>query len=419
MMEYFLHFTQICFPLQSRALQPKSIRMPSSVIVSAKRTPVGSFGGSLSSLSAPRLGAAAIKAAVQAAGLKPEQIEEVIMGNAIPAGEGQAPARQAMLYADLPHSTAAMTINKVCGSGLKAVMLADQAIRCGDVQVLVAGGMESMSNAPYAMPMARTGYRMGNGLVEDLMIKDGLWDPYNNCHMGNIGEKCAVQYGVSRQAQDEYARQSYERAQRAIKEGRFKDEIIAVEIPPKKGPALFVDTDEEPPRGKPEKFMHLKPVFDKQGTITAANASTINDGAAAVVVMSDEKARELNVKPLVKIVAHVQISQDPAWFSTAPAAAIKKVLHKASLKISDIDLWEINEAFAVVSLWNNNELKLPPERVNVNGGAVALGHPIGASGARILVTLIHELIKRPQAKRGMASLCIGGGEAVAMIVEKL
>lgn len=393
--------------------------MTQAVIVSAKRTPVGSFLGSLASVPAPALGAVAIRAALEAVGLKPERVDEVIMGNVITAGEGQSPARQALLGAGLPAKTAALTVDKVCGSGLKSVMLADQAIRCGDAQIIVAGGMENMSMAPYALPKARAGYRMGHGHLEDLMIKDGLWDPYNHCHMGHLAEKCVAQYKVSREVQDEFAKESYRRALAAISQGKFKDEIAPVTVPQHKGEPLIVDTDEEPGRARLEKLGELSPAFDKNGTVTAGNASSINDGAAAVVVMAEEKAKEVGVKPMVKIVAHAQASQDPAWFTTAPAEAIKNVLAKAQLTASDIDLWEINEAFAVVSVVNNDRLKIPADKVNVNGGAVALGHPIGASGARILVTLIHEMLRRPKARRGVASLCIGGGEAVAMIVEKL
>lgn len=392
--------------------------MKNSVIVAAKRTPIGSFSGVFASIPAPRLGAAAIKAVIDSAGIDPKAVEEVIMGNVITAGEGQAPARQALIYAGLPKETAALTVNKVCGSGLKAVMLADQAIRAGDASVVVAGGMENMSLAPYALDKARSGYRMGNGEIVDLMIKDGLWDPYGNKHMGVIGEKCAAEYNITRAEQDQYAAQSYTRAMTAISSGRFKDEIVAVEVASRKGSA-FVTTDEEPGRGDTAKLGELRAAFDKQGTITAGNASSINDGAAALLVMSEDKAKELKQKPLVRIVASAESSQDPDWFTTAPAAAMAKVLQKAGLTAKDIDLWEVNEAFAVVALVNNQKIGIPNDKVNVNGGAAALGHPIGASGARILVTLIHELLKRPEAKRGLASLCIGGGEAVAMIVEKI
>lgn len=392
--------------------------MSASVIVAAKRTPIASFSGAFAGVPAPKLGAAAIKAAVEASGIKATDIQEVIMGNVLPAGVGQAPARQALIHAGLPKETSALTINKVCGSGLKAVMLADQAIRAGDAEIVVAGGMENMSLAPYALEKARSGYRMGNGEIVDLMVKDGLWDPYSNRHMGLIGELCATECGFSRKDQDDYAVQSYERAMAAISSGKFKDEIVPVEVPGKKGVTL-VDTDEEPGRGDTAKLRDMRAAFDKNGTITAGNASSINDGAAAVVVVSEEKAKALGLKPLVKIVAQAQASQDPEWFTTAPAVAMEKVLKKAGLTAKDIDLWEVNEAFAVVSLANNQKIGIPNDKVNVNGGAVALGHPIGASGARILVTLIHEMLRRKDAKRGLASLCIGGGEAVAMIVEKI
>lgn len=393
--------------------------MSDVVIVGAKRTPLGSFQGALSTVPAPKLAATAISAALDMARVKPSDVEEVILGCVLPAGVGQSPARQALLAAGLPDSVAALTINKVCGSGLKAVMLASQAIRSGEAEVIIAGGMENMSLAPYALPRAREGYRMGHGEILDLMVHDGLWDPYHHCHMGNIGEKCAKEYGFSREEQDRFAAQSYRRAMSAIETGRFKGEIAAVSVPQRKGDPVTITTDEEPGHGRPDKLPSLRAVFDKNGSITAGNASSINDGAAALVVMSSDKARRLGVKPLVRIRAQAQASQAPDWFTTAPAHAMEKVLKKAGLNASDIDLWEVNEAFAVVSLFNNKALGIPEEKVNVNGGAIALGHPIGASGARILVTLIHELLKRPDAKTGLASLCIGGGEAVAMIIEKV
>lgn len=389
-----------------------------SVIVSAARTPIGSFMGSLSSLPATALGSVAIQGAVTRAGLKPEQVQEVIMGNVLTAAEGQSPARQALLGAGLPKSTEALTIGKVCGSGLKAVMLADQMIRTGDREVMVAGGMESMSQAPYALTKAREGYRMGDGKIVDTMVHDGLWDVYNDFHMGVAAEMCADKYKISRQAQDEYAAESYRRALSAIKEGKFKNEIVPVPVPQRKGQPLMVDTDEEPGRGNIEKLPGLRTAFKKEGTVTAGNASSINDGAAAVVVMSAKKAKALGLKPLAKIVAHEQASIEPEWFTMAPTAAMKKVLKKAGMKPEDIDLWEVNEAFAVVALANNQEVGISPDKVNVHGGAVALGHPIGASGARILVTLLNAMEDR-KARRGLASLCIGGGESVAMIVERL
>lgn len=386
-----------------------------SVILSAVRTPIGSFMGSLAEVPAPRLGAAAIKAAMSRAGIKPEMVQEVIMGNVLTAGIGQAPARQAAIYAGIPESVECLTINKVCGSGLKALMLADQAIRCGDGDVFVTGGQESMSQTPYALPKARGGYRMGNGELIDLMVHDGLWDVYNDFHMGLAGEMCAVEYEISREEQDKFAVESYKRAQAAIDSGAFKDEIVPVEIETRKG-NVTVDTDEEPSRVKFEKIPHLRPVFKKDGTITAANASTINDGAAAIVVTSEEWAKKNNMKPIARILAQTSHAQKPEWFTTAPSAAIRKVLANANLTIDDIDLFEINEAFSCVPMHSIMEHGIPYEKVNVNGGAVALGHPIGASGARILVTLIHALRKRG-LKRGLATLCIGGGEANALIVE--
>jgi acetyl-CoA C-acetyltransferase len=392
--------------------------MKETVIVGAKRTPIGSFGGALASVPAPKLGAIAIKAALEHAQVNPKEVNEVIMGNVLTSAEGQSPARQALIHAGLPHETAALTIGKVCGSGLKSVMLAEQAIRCGDADVIVAGGMENMSMTPYALEKARDGYRMGDGKVTDLMVRDGLWDAYGNCHMGSLAEKCAKEFQVTRETQDEFAMESYTRAQSAINGGKFKDEIAVVEVPQRRGDPVLVDKDEEPGRGNVVKLPKLRGAFEKDGSVTAGNASSINDGGAAVVVMSADKAKDMGVKPLVKIVAHAQASQDPSWFTTAPAVAMEKVLKKAELTSEDIDLWEVNEAFAVVSLVNNEKLNIPAKKCNVNGGAVALGHPIGASGTRILVTLIHELLKT-DAKRGLASLCIGGGEAVAMIIEKV
>lgn len=390
-----------------------------SVIVAAKRTPIGSFSGSLSTVPAPKLAATVIQDLVKQTGVSANEIESVVLGNVLQAGVGQSPARQALIFGGLPKKVSALTVNKVCGSGLKAVMLADQAIRCGDQTLAIAGGMENMSLAPYALPKARTGYRMGPGTLEDLMIKDGLWDPYSNQHMGAIGEVCAREYSISREQQDEYALQSYQRALAAQNSGRFQDEIVPVEVSDKRGNLNVVDNDEEPKKAKLEKLKELKTVFDKNGSITAGNASSLNDGAAGVMLVEESRAKELGLKPLVRIVASAESSQDPGWFTTAPASAMRAVLNKAGLEASDIDLWEVNEAFAVVSLYNNKELGITAEKCNVNGGAVALGHPIGASGARILVTLIHELLKREDARYGLASLCIGGGEAVAMIVEKV
>lgn len=391
--------------------------MTASVIVSAARTPVGSFQGIFSEVPAPQLGAAAIRAAVERAGLAPAQIQEVIMGCVLTAGLGQSPARQASLGARLPKETGVLTINKVCGSGLKAVMLADQMIRCGDSQVVVAGGMENMTRAPYLLMKARGGYRMGNAEMIDDMILDGLWDPYNNFHMGAAAEICATEFKYSREGQDQFAKESYERALAAIKSGAFKEEITPVVIPQKKGESLTVDTDEEPGRGNTAKLAGLRPAFDKNGTVTAGNASSINDGAAALVVMDTETAKKLGAPILGRITGHAGASQDPAWFTTAPVKAMENVFKKTGLSAKDIDLFEINEAFSCVTMVAINHFKIPRDKVNVNGGAVALGHPIGASGARILTTLLYEM-KRRNVKRGLATLCIGGGEAVAVIIER-
>lgn len=387
------------------------------VIVSAVRTPIGSFLGSLSSVPATKLGSLVIKEALNRANLDPELVDEVIMGNVLAAGEGQAPARQAALGAGLPQKTECMTINKVCGSGLKSVMLAAQAIMVGDADIIVAGGMESMSNVPYYLLNARNGFKMGHEKIVDGMIHDGLWDVYNDFHMGNAAELCASECNISRQEQDEFSILSYQRAQQAIKNKAFKDEIVPVEIPQRKGDPVIVSDDEEPMRVKFDKIPALKPVFKKDGSVTAANASSINDGAAAVVVMSEEKAHELGLKPLAKIVGQASAAKAPEWFTTAPADAIAKILKKANLKVDDIDLFEVNEAFAVVSLAVNQKAGLDINKVNINGGAVSLGHPIGASGTRILVTLLHALQSK-NLKRGLATLCIGGGEASALIVER-
>ena len=389
--------------------------MKKVVIVSAKRTPIGSFGGSLSSLSAAKLGSIAIKAAIDHIKLNPQFVDEVIFGNVLTAGQGQAPARQAALFAGLPEKTECLTINKMCGSGLKAVMLAQQAIALGDAEIIIAGGQESMSNAPFLLPKARFGYKIGNGEIVDSMVIDGLWDVYNNIHMGSCAESCARDFSFSRTELDEFATNSYKKAIQAQEEGKFKDEIVAVPVSVK-GKENLVDADEEPSKVNFDKLPKLKPVFEKNGVVTAANASSINDGAAALVVMSEEKAIEMGLTPLVEIIAHSSAAKAPIDFTTAPADAILKVLKKAGLTTGDIDIFEINEAFAVVSLAVNKILELDNSKVNVNGGAVALGHPIGASGGRILVTLIHEMKKR-NSKYGLASLCIGGGEASALIVK--
>jgi len=387
-----------------------------SVITAIARTAIGSFQGVLSSVPTVRLGAAVIKSAVERAGLMGEDIDEVIMGNVLSAGEGQAPARQAAIYAGLPDSVECMTINKVCGSGLKSVMLADQAIRCGDADVVVAGGMENMSLSPYYLMDARDGMRLGHKKVVDAIIGDGLWDPYGDMHMGNCAEVLAKEENFSREDQDAFAVESYRRSLEAIEIGYFKDEITPVEISQRKGDPIIIDTDEEPGRGKPEKIAKLRTAFEKDGTITAANASSINDGAAALVVMSAEKATELNSKPICKIVAQTSVAHEPLYFTTAPGKAITKVLDKAGHTINDIDLFEINEAFSSVALAAMQEHNIPHEKVNIFGGAVSMGHPIGASGTRILVTLISAL-KQKNKKLGLATLCIGGGEAAAVIVE--
>ena len=387
-----------------------------SVITAIARTAIGSFQGVLSSVPTVRLGAAVIKSAVERAGLMGEDIDEVIMGNVLSAGEGQAPARQAAIYAGLPDSVECMTINKVCGSGLKSVMLADQAIRCGDADVVVAGGMENMSLSPYYLMDARGGMRLGHKKVVDSIIGDGLWDPYGDMHMGNCAEVLAKEENFSREDQDAFAVESYRRSLEAIEIGYFKDEITPVEISQRKGDPIIIDTDEEPGRGKPEKIAKLRTAFEKDGTITAANASSINDGAAALVVMSAEKATELNSKPICKIVAQTSVAHEPLYFTTAPGKAITKVLDKAGHTINDIDLFEINEAFSNVALAAMREHNIPHEKVNIFGGAVSMGHPIGASGARILVTLISAL-KQKNKILGLATLCIGGGEAAAVIVE--
>ena len=387
------------------------------VIVSAARTPMGSFQGTLASVSAPQLGATAIRGALERAGLSGEQVSEVIMGCVLSAGVGQAPARQAALAAGLAQHTPCMTINKVCGSGLKAVMLAAQAIRCGDAEVVVAGGMENMSQAPYFMPKARDGFRMGHQQVLDGMIHDGLWDPYGDQHMGQFAELCAREKEIDRAAQDAFAKESYERALAAQAAGVFKKEIVPVSVPQRRGEPLIVDEDEEPGRGRVDKIPSLRPAFDRAGTVTAANASSINDGAAALVLTSAQFAAQHELPVIARLTATAQHAQAPEWFTTAPAEAITRLLERRRIGVGEVDLFEVNEAFAVVSLAVNQLAGLDPERVNVNGGAVSLGHPIGASGARILVTLLFAMQAR-EASRGVASLCIGGGEAVAVLVER-
>jgi acetyl-CoA C-acetyltransferase len=387
------------------------------MILSGARTPIGAFLGVLSEVPAPRLGAAAIKAALERARVPGERVGEVYMGCVLPAGQGQAPARQAAHHAGLPRSVGAVTVNKVCGSGLKAVLFGRNAIQTGEADLVVAGGMESMSQAPYLLLKGREGYRMGNGQIIDSMVTDGLWDPYGNVHMGDCGELCAREHQFSREEQDAYAAESYRRARRAQAEGKFKAEIVAVEVPQRKGPPRLVSEDESPAKGDPDKLASLRPAFQKEGTITAGNASSISDGAAALVLAGADTAEALGGKPLGRIVGAAGHAQDPQWFTTAPAGAIERLLGKVGWKVSDVDLWELNEAFAVVALVNNKKLGLDPRRVNVWGGAIALGHPIGASGARVLVTLLAALADSG-GKRGVASLCIGGGEGIAVAVER-
>ena len=387
-------------------------------IVGAARTPIGAFLGGLSTLPAPRLGAVAIRAALERARVEPGLVEEVFMGNVLSAGIGQAPARQASIYAGLPNSVPCTTVNKVCGSGLQAAVLAARALLVGDAELAVAGGMESMSNAPYYLPNARSGYRIGDGKLVDGMMYDGLWDPYNEYPMGKAGELCAREYGFGREAQDAFAAESYRRANHAIATGAFKAEIVPVSLPQKKGDPIIVDTDEEPGRGDPAKLPKLRPSFDAEGTITAGNASSIDDGAAAVVLATENAVKRHNLEPLARIVGWGVAAQAPEWFTTAPALAIERTLARTKLSTGDIDLWEVNEAFSCVTLACARLAGLDLERVNVRGGAVALGHPIGASGARVLVTLLHAL-KDLRARRGLATLCIGGGEAGAMVVERV
>jgi len=390
--------------------------MKNLVLLSAARTPIGSFLGKLSALPAPALGSAAIRAALERAGVAPGDVEQVVIGNVLQAGIGQAPARQASLGAGIPDTVPCVTVHKVCGSGMRAVMDVGNAIRAGEYEVAVAGGMESMSNAPYLLEKARTGLRMGNGTLVDSMIKDGLWDPYKDTHMGNCAELCVGKYRFTREEQDAFALESYRRAQGAAKSGLFSAEIAPVEVPQKKGDPMRVDADEEPFAAPLEKMPTLKPSFQKDGTVTAANASKLNDGAAAIVVASEEKAKAMGWKPIARIVAYTGVAQAPEWFTTAPVGAIQTLLKKAGLSVADVDLWEINEAFAAVAMAAIRELSLDPVRVNTRGGAVALGHPIGASGARILTTLVHAL-RKDGKKRGVAAICIGGGEATAMLVE--
>lgn len=392
--------------------------MKNPVIIDAVRTPIGSFGGSLSSFTAPELGAAVIAALIKRSGIDPAAIDEVVMGNVLSAGIGQAPARQATLKAGLHHKTPATTVNKVCASGMKAVMVAAGQIRTGEASVIAAGGMESMSNVPYYLPGYRNGGRLGHGQIVDGIIKDGLWDVYNDYHMGNAAELCARECNIGREAQDAYAVESYRRAQRARDEGRFAAEITKINVRDRKGTVTEVLHDEEIDKVNFDKIPTLKPVFEKDGTVTAANASTLNDGAAALLVADEEHAKTLGLKPIARILAQASAAKAPEWFTTAPNDAIRLAVQRAGLNLSDIDLFEINEAFSVVSLANNQLLDLDPATVNIWGGAVSLGHPIGCSGARIMVTLLHAL-KQTGGRYGCAGICNGGGGASAVVVEML
>ena len=392
--------------------------MQDAVILSAVRTPIGAFQGAFQSLQAHQLGAVAIRGAIEAADVPPEAVDQVNMGNVLTAGQGQAPARQAAIGAGLPISAGAITVNKVCGSGMRTVMIGANDLRCGDFSLVVAGGMESMSRAPYLLPGARDGLRMGNSSFIDSMITDGLWDPYGDKHMGNCAELCANEYSFSREEQDAYATASYQRARQAAENGGFDAEIVAVDVPQRKGDPVVVTADEDPFRVDLSRLSGLRPAFDREGSVTAGNASNLSDGASALVLASAARADELGAKPIARIVAQASFAQEPEWFTTAPVGAIKRVLDRAGLAAEDIDLFEINEAFAVVALACMKELGLDHDKVNVKGGAVSLGHPIGASGARIITTLLHAMAER-DAKLGCAGICIGGGEATALVVERL
>jgi acetyl-CoA C-acetyltransferase len=387
-------------------------------IVSAVRTPIGSFAGALAEVPATQLGAIAIKAALEKIKLNPAEVNEVFMGNVLQAGEGQAPATQASIKAGIPNTVPTTTVNKVCASGMKAIMWGAQSIQLGEADVIVAGGMENMSMVPYYLDKARKGYRLGNGTLIDGMVFDGLTDPFNHFHMGNAGELCAKECHITREEQDAYAITSYKRSAEAWKNGYFKNEVVPVEIPQRKGNPIVFAEDEEYKAVNFDKIPALSPVFQKDGTVTAANASTLNDGASAVVLMSKEKADKLGIKPLARIIGYGDAAQAPEWFTTAPSKALPKAIAMANLKITDIDFFEINEAFSVVALANNKELKLNPEKVNVHGGAVALGHPLGSSGSRIVVTLIN-VLKQHKGKYGAAGICNGGGGASAIVIENL
>ncbi len=387
-------------------------------IISAVRTPIGSFGGKLAGVSATRLGSTAMKGAIERSGIDPKDIDEVFMGNVLQANLGQAPARQAALFAGIGENVPCTTINKVCASGMKAIMFGAQSIMTGDNDVVVAGGMENMSAVPYYLDKARTGYRLGNGTLIDGLVNDGLTDVYNNYHMGSAAELCAKECGFSREEQDKYAIESYTRSAKAWETGKFADEIVPVEVPQRKGDPILMNEDEEYKNVKMDKISTLRPVFQKEGTVTAANASTLNDGAAALILMSKKKADELGLKPIAKIVSYADAAQAPEWFTTAPSKALPKAVDKADMKMEEIDYYELNEAFSVVALANNKEMKLNAGKVNVNGGAVSLGHPLGCSGARIIVTLIN-VLKQNKGKYGAAGICNGGGGASAMVIENI
>ena len=390
----------------------------SIVILAAARTPLGAFQGALASVPAHQLGSAVIRVTLTRARVAPDAVSDALLGNVLQAGQGQAPARQAALGAGLPASVRAVTISKVCGSGLQAIMQGAQALALGEATLVVAGGMENMSAAPYLLPKAREGYRLGNQQVIDSLVHDGLWDPYNNLHMGSCAEECATKYGFTREQQDAYAVASFQRANAAQKAGHFADEIASVEIPGRKGEPTRVEHDEGPAKVNYDKLPTLRPVFDKSGTITAANASTLNDGAAALVLATADQARAQNLPPIARLIAFGSHAQEPLWFTTAPVQAARTALDRAGWTAADVDLWEVNEAFSVVPMAFMQELAIPPEKVNVHGGAIALGHPIGASGARIVVTLLHALRQRG-LRRGVAAICIGGGEGLAVCLELL
>lgn len=387
-------------------------------VISAARTPVGSFQGQFSTVKAPLLGATAIRAALEKAEVKPDDIERCYMGNVLNAGIGQAPARQACIFAKLPESVPCITVSKVCGSGMESLIMAARTLAMGDADLLVAGGMENMTMTPYALPDARMGMRMGDKGVKDLMVFDGLWDPYGNQHMGMFAEKCAEKYGFTREAQDELAMNSYERAQAATADGTFNREIAPVEVPQRRGDPLIIDEDEEPKRYRKDKVSKLRPAFKKDGTVTAVNASSINDGASALVLANEKAVKERGLKPIARLVSYGGHAQAPEWFTTAPVGASRQALERANLNPSNIDYWEVNEAFAVVAMAARVELEIPDERMNIHGSGCSIGHPIGATGARITTTLLH-VLEEKKAKMGLATLCIGGGEGLATIWERL